>query len=589
MTSIITRDLPEPASAKRLAWLLGIASVAAVCIVFWPVFQAELVAWGDDAKIYENPRIKAFSFENLKWMFTHSQSGLDYHPLTWLTWAIMNAVAGPKPIAFHYVNLLLHCLNAAMLFFLMPKLLRLWAGDRWSVAHHRHTYVASAVATLVWALHPLRVEPVAWASGLPYGLALLFMLMALYFYIHPYVSNDTAIKARVFYWFSFACFVAAVLSSPLVITFPVLLILIDRYVPEAGTGKTGLLRPDRPKWRAQLPFVLVSAVFMLVIAVARYCQSGAAWKTVFSFEQFSVAERIMQAFYICGYYVWKVGWPHPLKPLDTTLVSFDPLAAPFLASAVAVVIVTYLCFRSRRKSPTAWRLWVAYVALLLPALGLLDHPHFPSDCHAFVVALLWSWLLAGVLYRLCLRVNIRAAACGLSTLVLAALAAVSASQIAVWQTSETLLGHMLRTTPPESPHRSRIAFMLGRLLIEDGLYPEAIAVLTRHLEAAPDDSFAHHVVAGWYSDISHVEKAKFHYREAARLRPDEPAYYNDLGVLLARGGERVVAHDVFERALRVNPNYAIACHNLGLLLNEEGKKEEAEALFAKAQALRLLR
>jgi hypothetical protein len=327
----------------------------------------------------------------------------------------------------------------------------------------------------------------------------------------------------------------------------------------------------------------------VAICVARYCQSGATWTTAFSFENFGVAERVMQAFYIYGYFLWKPWWPVPLRPLDTSLSAFDPMGLTFLASALGVTIVTYIFVRARKRWPTGSRLWFAYLALLVPALGLTERPHFPSDCYAFVVGLLWSWLLAGVLYRLCLRINVRAIACGVSTIVLAVLAALSAGQIAVWQTSATLFVHMLNTTAPQSPYRSRIAFMLGGLLIRNGFYPEAISVFTGHLALAPDDAFAHHVVAGWYCDVGDFEKAKFHYREAARLQPGEPAYYNNLGVLLVQHGEKVVAHDFFERALRADPNYPVACHNLGLLLAEEGKLDEAQALFARAQALRLIR
>jgi len=417
---------------------------------------------------------------------------------------------------------------------------------------------------------------------------MLFMLVSLFLYIHPYVSTDSEVKARVLYWISFGCFVAAVLSCPIVGMFPVVLVLIDQYVPEVGTGKTGLLRPDRPKWLPQIPFLLVSAFLIAITFLSRYCQSGATWATVFGLDRSGPLERIMQAFYIGAYYIWKVWWPHPLRPLDVTLASFEPTAIPFLASAAAVVAGTYVIFRARKRWPTLWRLWLAYFALLIPVLGLTEHPHFPSDCYGFLVGLLWSWLFAGVLYRLCLKINVRAIACGMSTLVIAILAALSASQIAVWQNTESLFVHMLQTTPIESPYRSKIAFLFGRSLIKDGMYAEAIGVLNAQVAFVPDDAFAHYVLGGWYHDVGDATRAKFHYREAARLSPNEPAYYNDLGVLLVNGGEKVVAQDFFERALKVDPSYAIACHNLGLLFREEGKTEESEAFFAKAQALRLM-
>jgi hypothetical protein len=457
VTSIITKDLPKPGSARRLAWLLGVGTVVAVCIVFWPVLCADFVAWGDDTNIYQNPRIQSFTAENLKWMFTETGQGTGYQPLAWLTWAAIWAAVGAHSPTFHAANLLLHCLNAAILFLLVPKLLRVWAGERWSVAYHRHTYVASAAAAVVWALHPLRVEPVAWVSGLPYNLSLFFVLLSVSLYVHPYVSHASVLRIRILYWSSFGCFVAALLSCSIVLMYPVLLMLIDRYVPEAVTGKTGLLLPDRPKWIRHIPFLIVSASFIGISIFAPYSQTHGQHTNLLQTCGYRL-EGVIQALHDS---VWKVWWPRPLLPVaadsyDSSFPSHASIAAGLVASA-AVVAATYGLFRLRQRWPTVWRLWVAHWLLLVPVIAFMRTPPFSADRDALIAGIIWAWLLAGMLYRLCLRVNIRALACGLSVIVITILAAVSAKQIAIWQDSSSLFTDMLRTTPAASPQHSRVA------------------------------------------------------------------------------------------------------------------------------------
>jgi hypothetical protein len=557
----------------------------AVCIVFWAVTQNELIAWSTDFAVDQKPRdVSSLDFRPAS---TEGRMALDYKPAAWLTGAALSRFAGAHARPYHAVNLFLHCLNAAMLFLLIPKLLRLWAGEKWNLAHYRATYIAAAISTLFWALHPLRVESVAWVAGLSYGQALFFTLLSFYLYIHPFVSRDSAARARVLYWISFGCFVVGVLSSPIVLMYPILLPLIETYVPKAGVGRTGLLQPEEPKWLPHVPFVLVSISFVGIALASRFFQSGDAWSRIFSFGQFGPIERIMQAFYVWGHYLWKVWWPQPLSPLYTTLISFNPVAPVFLVSAAGIGLGTSVLFRSRKRWPGLWRLWVAYLILLAPVLGLAEHPHFPFDRYSLFAGLLWSWLLAGILYRLCLKVNLRVLACGLSALMLCGLGGWSARQIAVWQNSATLFTHTLKTIPPSSPYYSNVAITCAQKLAQAGKYPEAIELMEELLAfERKTAAAAHHIIAGWHFDSGNTARAKFHYREAVRLDPSDASFYNDLGVLLVASGERVLAHDFFQQAVMRDPRYAEAHHNLALLLKEEGRGAEAQVFFAKAQELR---
>lgn len=165
---------PDPAeshSPRHQLWIaLGVAAVTFAC--FWPVIFSDFVLWDDDINIYENSHIKGLTAENLRWMFTDLMQSLRFKPLNWLTWAAIYEVAGVKPAAFHLANVLLHTANAGLVYLLFSALLRSGDGSILAI----RTQLCAAIGALVWSVHPLRVEPVAWATGLPYELALLFAL-----------------------------------------------------------------------------------------------------------------------------------------------------------------------------------------------------------------------------------------------------------------------------------------------------------------------------------------------------------------------------------------------------------------------------
>ena len=175
--------------------------VAVVFAVFFNTIEAGFLRWDDDINVFENPHVQGLTAENLRWMFTDFEQAIRYKPLAWLAWAAVHELFGLNPFGFHLANVLLHSVNTVLVFLLIRRLLKLAATPhvseslRMSAATHD---AGAALGALVWAVHPLRVEPVAWVTGLPYGLSLAFLLLATIFYLHAHalVSRHARLNAE---------------------------------------------------------------------------------------------------------------------------------------------------------------------------------------------------------------------------------------------------------------------------------------------------------------------------------------------------------------------------------------------------------
>jgi protein O-mannosyl-transferase len=155
-------------SPRRLNMAALAVVVLVTALVFWNSLSADFVKFDDDVNVYKNPNIEKLSWQSLIWMFTDTQQALRYKPLTWLTWSLIRAASGLAPFAFHLVNFLLHCLDAALVFMVIRKLLWTRGGTNPGTSDRLAATVCAGAGTLLWAVHPLRVEPVAWVTGMPY-------------------------------------------------------------------------------------------------------------------------------------------------------------------------------------------------------------------------------------------------------------------------------------------------------------------------------------------------------------------------------------------------------------------------------------
>ena len=611
MTALTRRRLTPANLSLAIVMLITAA-------VYWRVLGAEFVYWDDDVELYANPHLKGISPQTLRWMFFETSYVVRYQPLTWLTWSIIYEFFQLRPIGYHLASWLLHSLNAGLVFLLIHKLLLIirqpQAEDDGPLA------VGSALGALLWALHPLRVEAVAWVSAFLHLQALFFLLISILCYLEACSAAATAKRRRLCYWTSVTTFGMSLLSYPISLGFVIVPALLDAFVLKRFVPGRGAWR-NSANWRLaleKLPFLGVACLVLGITLILRF-NTSQQWARPATLTDFGALHRLMQAFYIWAYYVWRPFLPFNLSPVYTTLVSFEPISPLFLASAGLVCAVSLWLFYKRRHLPALLAMWICYLVLLVPVLGLTEHPHYPSDRYGLVVGILWS-LLAAVGLAKCTNPPLqrRAAtlAAGLATAVCAGL---TVAQIGIWKDSGTLFTHMIRQLGSD-PYRADIYWRLGIAQLSGGQREEAIKSFHAVLEIDPHAIVAHYNLANLayaagkhdearvhYAEILRTDKqnpeihrryaeccfqtarwdeARDHYLAALKTKPDDADLHTSLGIVLAVLGDPVAAEEHFAQALRIQPDLVSANHNLGLALKQQGKTNEAQVYFDKVERLK---
>ncbi len=436
----------------------AIVLVAAVTFaVFIPALGCGLLEWDDGVAIFDNPHLRGFDW---RWMFGELGYNPRYMPLTWLDWTVTYRLFGLAPLAYHLGNVVLHAANAALVYVLVA---RLTETARARVAPWRAA-AATALGTLAWSIHPLRVEPVTWATDRSYSQALLFALAAVLLHL-SWVRTRQPWR----YALAVAAFAAAVLSYPIVLGVAVVLFALD---------VAPLARPlDRARVVEKLPYLLLAAGALALTALAR-AEGGALWHRPEGLATFGAGARAMQAAYVWAYYAWRPLVPVGLAPVYTTLVDFRPLSAPFVASALFVIMLTAAAWALRRRAPWLAAAWGAHLVLLVPALGLTERPHYTNDRYDHVAAIVLAVLVAAVLLRA------RAAALAVALAVFVGLGALSVRQQAAWHDDVSLYVHTIDTLG-DDPYRVDLYERLGDIFERRGDLRHAALAWDGALAAQP--------------------------------------------------------------------------------------------------------
>jgi hypothetical protein len=414
----------EPSARIGRVLAAGIALAVVAC--FLPVVFNDFVDWDDPEAFANNPFYRGLGPDQLRWMFGNFLLG-HYQPLAWLTLGLDYSLWGMHPAGYHLTSLLLHAANAVLCFFAIDTLLRLRGTDGAASAW------AAAAGALFFALHPLRVEPVAWAAIRGDTLAALFFLAAVLAYL----------KGRV--GLCFLLFLMSLLSKATALALPVVLLVLDTLV-------TGRARRERGSviWIEKIPFFALTGLAMFVAFQAK----NMAQAVVASQGEVvhGLLERILQAGYGATFYLAKTLLPTnlvPLYPLERTFES----PAPLYTICVALVVGTsVLLIAMRRRVPALLGAWIAYGALVSPVLGFAQSgPQLAADRYTYLASLPWSALLAGALVTLTSRGGRlagrrRVVGAGV-VLVLLALGMASFVQSRIWHDSITLWNRIVEVHP----------------------------------------------------------------------------------------------------------------------------------------------
>lgn len=557
---------------RRRRWEIIIALLLLICVamVYGGVLRAEFVRWDDDILLYNNPHLTGLNAPALRWMWSAFDYVVRYQPLTWLTWATIAQCTGIHPFAYHLVSVILHGLNACLVFLLMRALLLRTGMGVGVLPEQRAKYAAicAGAGALVWAVHPMRVEVAAWASALLHCQALFFLLLAALFYLKAHTVHWPAPRRRILYWAAFASYAASLLSYPIGLGFTVVLVVLDVWVLRRfPSGLHGWLGAEgRRIWFEKLPFLGAALAVVAITVWARLHVSG-GWLQSPSLDDFSLGHRLMQACYIWAYYLWRPLVPFDLSPVYTTLLSFRPADAAFGRSLMLLLVVTIVLVTQRQRWPMALALWMTHLILLVPVLGLTEHPHYPNDRYSYAVGILWSVALGAGLFALTSRPRPFAVALG-GCLALAGIFGVFAErQTRIWRDSSTLFRYAIAQLG-DHPYRADIHWRLGIALTDEGKLDEAVANYRIALSLAPDFAEAHHHLAVALERQHKSAEALEHYLAALRLMPDYAEAHCGAGLILAEQGRKDQAAWHLRRAAALDPKLPGIREKLSALLDE---------------------
>jgi tetratricopeptide (TPR) repeat protein len=539
-----------PRGRASLDVLAALGLVALVVAVFRPVLDAGFVNWDDDLIVTGNARYRGLDLGHLRWMATSLHGG-HWEPLTWLSLAVDHALWGMDPRGYHATALALHAVNAVLVFALARALFPALRT------------AGAAAAAALFAVHPLRVESVAWVSERRDVLsASLFLLATLLWVRHARRGGGAFASGALIA--SVAAFALALAAKASGLAFPLIFLALDVW----PTGRLRALGRRR---------VLLEKVPYLVLSVAVLFPAVAALERFGATEMggaLAPAQRAAQVAYGAFFYASRTLLPIGLSPLYLLDLDLEPLSARFLVPALAVVAVSAALFALRRRWPAALLAWGAYLALIAPFLGVQSNGiHLVADRYAYVATLPFALLAGAGIARLA------ALPAGLATaLLVGALGGLARVQVRVWHDSRALWDRVLALEP------DNYVACVKRAAVRraDGDRDGALADLARAIAVRPQYAVAYANRGAMRAPVD-PEGALADLDRALELRPGEPNALASRGALRIRLGDHAGALADLDAALRARPG------DPGMLLNRGlahlGAGDRAAALADLAAAL----
>ena len=575
--------------------LLGLAAVTFG--IYAQVIGHQFITYDDYWHIEENAMVnRGVTLAGLAWAFTTFYQA-NWHPLTWISHMIDSQLFGMNAGGHLLVNALIHAVNTLLVFWFLLRTTR----TRWP----------SALVAALFALHPLHVESVAWASERKDTLSTFFGLLSLIAYVR--YAESPSLKR---YGLVAVTLVLGLMAKPMLVTWPFVMLLLD-YWPlrrwQSPKGKEQGLGPTvRGLVVEKIPFFAIAAASSVITLFA---QSHAG--SVRTFADFPVAERLANTLVSYAKYLLRTFWPHDLAVHYPSGPTGIP-AWQIIGAAVLLIGITALCLFQRKTRPYLIVGWLWFLGTLVPVIGLVQvggqtmaDRYFYVPSIGLFIALVFGLSDITQSWRVAPSLTV-----GIAGGVLLVLAILTNAQIQLWRDSFTLFEHTLAITSPNPP----IEYSLGFALRRSGRYDEAAAHFEKLLQIEPDDYYgllnmgdvrsyqgrlpeaieyyqaairsdpngpnAHARLGQVFWQQNRIEAACDEMQRAAQLAPEDAEIRGNLGISLWRLGRVPEAIDQFQEALRLNPNRAEAHADLGLVLLESGKPRESIPEFEAALRLK---
>lgn len=568
MPADATPDTNCNASLSRWA---GAAAglIAMIWCGFGPVLQNDFIGYDDPSYVTENPFVTGgLTGPGIKWAFTAMHSS-NWHPLTWLSHMLDCQWFGLNPAAHHAMNLFWHTANTLLVLGLLNQLTK--------------KFWPSAFIAAVFAIHPMHVESVAWVAERKDVLATFFGLLTLMAYARYTKASGQRPEAigrgegreagggKGWYALALGLFACGLMSKPMLVTWPFLMLLLDFWPLGRFTTSEG------KKWVAvgleKIPFLIlvIASCWITVLAQAR---DGSVAPT----GDISLPQRILNAGLGYAWYAWKFVWPvdlaiiYPLFPhraVGTTV-----------GAVVFLVTATALGLRQAKTKPYLVTGWFWFLGTLVPVIGLVQvgmqsyanrYSYFPYL--GLSLAVIWGLGERGNNSRLGRRILAGAAGAAL----LASLA-LTRQQVKLWKNSATLFQEAVRVVPDNYVALNNLA----QILTQQGQFDRAIDYSQQAIKAAPRFVEAWNNLGCAYLGQRDNERARAAFQAAAEFRPTDPHTWNNLGTTCHQSGDFTNAIAYYRKAVALDATYADAYYNLGNSLAALGQRAEAVSNYERA-------
>jgi protein O-mannosyl-transferase len=544
--------MKAPSERARLAGICAVLFFGTL-LLFSGALKNDFLDYDDPDYITQNTHVqRGLQPETVRWAFASTAAG-NWHPLTWLSHAADWQLFGANPSGHHATNILLHALNAILVFLVFRKL----TGATWP----------SALCAALFAWHPLRVESVAWVAERKDLLCGFFFFLTLLSYAH-YAENREAPNRKLFYGLTILFFAFGLMSKPMLVTLPFLLLLLD-FWPLRRFDNSTLRRLLFEK----LPLFILAAASCIVTFFAQK-QGGAI------VENLPLQNRLINSAVSIADYLGKFFWPFNLS-VTYPLPSSQPFATAAFAT-ILVVVLTLLAFGQARRRPWLLIGWLWFLGMLVPVLGLVQVGlQAMADRYTYLpmlglqLALLWTFC------ELALSRNVLRIATAAAVLSLTGLAARTWDQISLWQNSKTLYEHALAVTK----NNYLVESNLGTTLFNQGDLAGAELHFRRAIELRSNFATPRFKLAITLEELNRPDDALVAYSEFLELQPRDPVANYNAGVLLLNENQSAQAATRFQTALESDSNYTAAL--VGLALAKVNLNETTDAISALERALKM--